>query len=144
MILLYHANKINLSIYLDHGTGIHHRLINVSELAESLGPEYCSTLLGYYVFSGEDYTSAFKGKGKIMPLKKLQKYPKLHKAFSQLGTSWLVTEELQQEIESFTCIMYGYTKIKSVDAVRVKMLRKMVGADNVLDSNTLVSVKVWI
>ena len=141
MILLYHANKIILSIYLDHGTGIHHRLINVSELAESLGPEYCSTLLGYYVFSGEDCTSAFKGKGKIMPLKKLHKYPKFHKAFSQLGTSWLMTKELQQEIESFTCIMYGYTQMKSVDVEGSKILQKMVGADNILDSKFKVDLE---
>ena len=30
-------------------------------------------LLGLYVFTGEDVTSAFKGKGKGGPLKKLQK-----------------------------------------------------------------------
>ena len=99
MLLLYQASKINLSIYLDHGTGIHRSVINVSELADSLGPEYCNTMLGYYVFYGEDCTSAFKGKAKVSPLKKLQKYPKFHKAFSQLGTSWLVTDELQQELE---------------------------------------------
>lgn len=105
MILLYHASRINLSIYLDHGTGMHHKLINVSELAVLLGPYYCSTLLGYYVFSGEDCTSAFKGKGKVNPLRKLQKNPEFHKAFSQLGTLWLVTEKLQQEMESFMCVM---------------------------------------
>ncbi len=67
MILLYHASKINLSIYLDHGSGKHRILINVTELSESLGPDYCSTLLGFYVFTGEDCTSAFKGKGKVNP-----------------------------------------------------------------------------
>ena len=107
MILLYHASRINLTIYLDHGTGMHRRLINVSKLAESLGTEYCSTLLGFYVFSGEDCISAFKGKDKVTPLKKLQKNPKYQRAFSHLGKDWLVTDELQQEMESFTCIMYG-------------------------------------
>ena len=72
MILLYHASKINLRIYLDHGTGMNRRLINVSELAESLGNEYCSTLLGYYVFSGKDCTKAFKGKGKVNALNIMQ------------------------------------------------------------------------
>ena len=140
MILLYHASRINLTIYLDHGTGIHRRLINVSELAESLGPEYCSTLLGFYVFSGEDCTSAFKGKGKVNPLKKLQKNPKYQRAFRQLGESWLVTDEVQQEMESFTCTMYGHVRIKSVDAVRAKMLRKMVGAEQVLNSKSKVDL----
>ncbi|XP_034071336.1 uncharacterized protein LOC117545602 [Gymnodraco acuticeps] len=36
MILLYHASRINLSIYLDHGSGKHRTLINVTELSESL------------------------------------------------------------------------------------------------------------
>lgn len=80
-ILLHHAHSINLTIYLDTGSGKHRRLVNVTELAESLGSDYCSTLLGYYVFSGEDCTSAFKGKGKVAPLKKLQKNPKFHTAF---------------------------------------------------------------
>ena len=63
MILLYNASKINFSIYLDHGSGKHCILINVTELSESFGPDYCSTLLGFYVFTGEDCTSALKRKG---------------------------------------------------------------------------------
>jgi len=80
-ILLHHANSIHLSIYLDTGTGKHRHLINVSELAEAKGPEHCTTILGLYVFTGEDVTSAFKGKGKVGPLKKLQSNPKYHAAF---------------------------------------------------------------
>ena len=83
-ILLHHSHSIKLAIYLDTGTGKHRRLINVTELGESLGREYCSTLLGFYVYSGEDCTSAFKGKGKVTPLKKLQKNPKYH-----LGFRWV-------------------------------------------------------
>uniref|UniRef100_UPI00358E00C9 uncharacterized protein isoform X5 n=1 Tax=Myxine glutinosa TaxID=7769 RepID=UPI00358E00C9 len=146
MILLYHTSRINLCIYLDHGSGKHRTLINVTELSESLGPDYCSTLLGFYVFTGEFLlgiysTSTFKGKGKVNPLKKLQKNPKLHNAFRQLGADWLVTDELQQEMESFTCIMYGQARMTSVDAVRVKMLKIMVGADKVLDSKSKVDLE---
>ena len=80
-ILLHHAHSVSLNIYLDIGMGKHRQIINVTELAKSLEPEYCTTLLGFYVFSGEDCTSAFKGKGKVAPLKKLQKNPKYQKAF---------------------------------------------------------------
>lgn len=86
--------------------------------------------------SGEDCTSAFGGRGGVAPLKKLQKNPKYQRAFSQLGEDWLVTDELQQEMESFTCIMYGNGQIKSVDAVRAKMLKKMVVTEKVLDSRS--------
>ena len=80
-ILLYHAHTITLTIFLDIGSGKHRKLINLTEFAKSKGAEYCSTLLGLYVFTGEDVTSAFSGKGKVTPLKKLQKNPKYHNAF---------------------------------------------------------------
>lgn len=80
-ILLHHAQSITLTIYLDTGTGKHRKIVNISELAESKGAEYCTTILGLYVFTGEDVTSAFKGKGKVGPLKKLQSNPKYHAAF---------------------------------------------------------------
>ena len=80
-ILLYHSHFINLTVYLDTGTGKHRRIINVTELGKTLKIDYCNALLGFYVFSGEDCTSAFKGKGKVTPLKKLQKHPKYFHTF---------------------------------------------------------------
>ena len=44
------------------------------ELAERRAAEYCIAILGLYVFTGEDATSAFKGKGKVGPLKKLRNH----------------------------------------------------------------------
>ena len=74
-ILLYHAHNIDLTIYLDTGSGKHRRVINVTEQAQLLGEPYCAALLGLYVWTGEDATSAFKGKGKVGPMKKLEKNP---------------------------------------------------------------------
>ena len=87
--------------------GKHRQIINVTELAKSFEPEYCTTLLGLYIFSGEDCTSVFKGKGKVGPLKKLQKNPKYQKAFRQLGDDWTVKPEVMADVEAFTCLMYG-------------------------------------
>ena len=84
VILLYHAHKIKLTVYLDTGSGKHRQFINISELAESLGEDYCVTLLRFYVFRGENCTSAFKGKGKVGTLRKLEKNPKYHSAFRKL------------------------------------------------------------
>ena len=64
MILLHHAHSIALTIDTDIGTGKHRQIMNVSELAESFGDDYCATLIGLDVFTGEDVTSAFRGKGK--------------------------------------------------------------------------------
>ena len=84
VILLFHARTIKLTVYLDNKSAKHRRLRNISELAQSLGEEYCATLLGFYVFSGEDCTSAFKGNGQVGPIKKLHKNPRFHNAFRQL------------------------------------------------------------
>ena len=69
-ILLLHAHDLTITIYLDTGTGKHRKLINIGELADELGKDWSATILGFYVFSGEDCSSAFKGKGEVTPLKK--------------------------------------------------------------------------
>lgn len=79
------------------------------------------------MFSDEDYTSAFKGKGNVAPLKKLQKNPKYHNVFKKLVDDWTVKPEVMADLEAFTCLMYGQARETSVDAVRGKMLIKMVG-----------------
>uniref|UniRef100_UPI00358FB7B0 uncharacterized protein n=1 Tax=Myxine glutinosa TaxID=7769 RepID=UPI00358FB7B0 len=136
VILLYHAHAIKLTVYLDTGSGKHRQLVNLSELAESLGEDYCATLLGYYVFSREDCTSAFKGKGKVGPLKKLEKNPRFHKAFRQLGNNWIINPLVLKQLEQFTCLMYGQSRDSSVDVVRAKLLRKMVGVNEKLTSKS--------
>lgn len=132
VILLYHAHAIKLTVYLDTGSGKQRQLINVSELAQSLGEDYCATLLGFYVFTGEDCTSAFKGKGKVGPLKKLEKNPRFHKVFRELGNDWSINGLMLNQLEQFTCLMYSQSRDLSVDAVRSKMLRKMVGENEKL------------
>ena len=139
-ILLFHANSINLIIYLDTGTGKNRKLINVSEIAKDKGQEYCSTMLGLYDFSGQDAISAFKGKGKVGPLKKLTKNPKYMKAFQRLGDDWTVDDTVYKDLEAFTCLMYGYPREKSVNVVRSKMLKKMVGVNEKLTLNSKVDL----
>lgn len=140
VILLYHAHAIKLTIYLDTGSGKHRQLINLSDLAASLGESYCSALLGFYVFTGEDCTSSFKGKGKVGPLKKLEKNPRFHRAFQQLGEDWNVKPHVLKEVEQFTCLMYGQNRESYVDSVRIKLLRKMVGEDEKLTPKSKVDL----
>ena len=140
VILLYHAHTIKMTVYLDTGSGKHRKLINITELAQSLGEDYCATLIGFYVFSGEDCTSAFKGKGKVGPLKKLEKNPKFHKAFQNLGNDWIVNHQVLKELEEFTCVIYGQGRDSSVDVVRAKLLRKMVGENEKLSSKSKIDL----
>ena len=112
----------------------------MSDLAASLGESYCKTLLGFYVFTGEDCTSSFKGKGKVAPLKKLEKNPRFHKCFQQLGDDWNVNADVLKEVEKFTCLMYERSRETSVDGARVKLLRKMVGDGEKLTSKSKVDL----
>ena len=59
-ILLHFAHVISPTIFLDVSTGKHCQIVNVSELSELKGADYCIMVLGLYVFTGEDVTSAVR------------------------------------------------------------------------------------
>ena len=141
-IILYYAHMINLTVYLDTGFGKHRKLIDVSAIACSFGEDYCNSLLGIYVYTGEDCTSAFKGKGKVGPIKKLQKNPRFLKTFQNLGVDWNVKPDLYEQLEEFTCLMYGYQREKNLNEVRTIMLTKMVGNDEQINSKSKVNLSL--
>ena len=114
----------------DTGRGDKRRLINITDLAADQTPRYCETLLGLHCFTGEDANCAFKGKGKVGPLKKLLKKHKYMDTFIKLGTNWEPDEKTVAELEEFTCNIYGYPNTKSVNKVCSAMLKKMTGGNN--------------
>ena len=114
------------------GVGKQRHIVDVTSVARTLGRDHCKALMGLYCFTGEDCTSAFKGKGKIGPLKKLQKYPRFQTAFKQLSVYWRVKDKLYDCLQEFVCLTYGYPHISSVDEVRTPMLQKMAGAEETL------------
>ena len=102
------------------------RILKVTDLAQDFRQDWCSTLLSLNVFMGENCMSAFKGKRKVCPPKKLIKHPKYQSHFKQLDEKWFVAEETYEMIEAVLCLMYGYAKCKLINQVRSKMLKKMV------------------
>ena len=48
--------------------------------------------------------------------------------------------EVQEQLEAFTCAMYGQAREKSVDLVRSKLLKKMVGEDSTLNTKSKVDM----
>ena len=66
-ILLYFAKSFSIDILMDTGE----KLINISHLADNYSQEYIAALLALHAFTGADYTSVFKGKEKIRPIKLL-------------------------------------------------------------------------
>ena len=72
-ILLHHASTFpTVTILFDTGTGNKQRLLNISELANMLTPEYSTTLMALHIYTACDTTSASRGLGKVKPLKALQ------------------------------------------------------------------------
>ena len=53
----------------------------MTNLATTLTADWCEALLALHVFTGEDVTSAFYGRGKTGPLEKLTDNEKYHQAF---------------------------------------------------------------
>ena len=86
--------------------------------------------MALHCFTGVDSNCAFKGKGKVGPLKKLLKKPKFMDTFRDLGTNWEVTSKTMLQLEEFVCFMYGHSKTKSLDQARFIMLHKATGGNN--------------
>ena len=139
-ILLSYAASFDLTIFLDTGVGNKRRLIDVSAMASYLGEDYSNALLGLYIFTGEDANCAFKGKGKITHLKKFNKKPRYHSAFQRLGNEWNLSEDVIKSLERFTCEMYGYPKLSSINSIRSAMIRKMVGEGETINQSSKIDL----
>jgi len=118
-ILLHYALTLkDVVILFDTGTGNKQRLINITELAEGYTQNHCTALMCLHAYTRCDTTSAFKGVGKVRPLKALQKTPKFAAVLSRLGEEWNITEDLINDLEDFTCAIYGRARVHKVDELR--------------------------
>ena len=57
------------------------------------------------VQNGGFVRSAFKGNGKVGPLKKLDKNPRFHDAFMKLGEEWNLESYVKKQLEEYSCLM---------------------------------------
>lgn len=86
--------------------------------------EYRAALLGSHAYCGCDSTCAFKGKGHVKPLKTLEKMPRYVAALANLGMSWSVPQNIIDDMEEFTCAMYGKARFSSVNDLRLFRIKK--------------------
>ena len=97
------------------------RYIDVRKLFNRLEEDFSRALPALHVFTGSGYTAAFSRKGKIRPLKILEKDKTAQIVFGDIGFSDDIQEEV---IENFTCTLYGKPKLNSVIEVRLKLFLK--------------------
>ena len=81
-------------------------------------------LPAFVVFTGSYYTAAFSRKGKIRPLKALEKDKTAQTVFGDMGFCDDIQEEELKVIENFTCAIYGKPKFNTVSEVRLELFLK--------------------
>ena len=86
--------------------------------------DHSAALPGLHAYSGRDTTSAFKGRGKVKPIKSMQQNDKIVATLARLCGSWDVSEDLMKDLEEFTCSLYGRQQFKHVDDLRFFMLQE--------------------
>ena len=103
-----------------------------------LSPIQCLALSGVHAFSGNDYISILFGKGKQTFWKTVIKSDEFIELFSSLGNSYQLPSELEQKLEKFICILYGFKTLNLVNEVRKCMfLQKYENHRNSFNFNVL-------
>ena len=131
IITLSCLSPITSDLFLQTGKRDKRRIINLQAIKESLDGEipeteeysiddFMSALPGLHSFTGCDSTSAFSGKGKVKALKLMINSARFVTLFQHLGTSWDLEEEINKELEIFTCRLYG-SSLDNINDVRYKV-----------------------
>ena len=82
-------------------------------------------------FVGCDSTSSFHGKGKKTAWKTLVAFPEFAESFSMLGRE-IPPSDLVNELNKFTCLMYGDKTSTNVDDCRYSLFKSGKCSDDVL------------
>ena len=117
IIALSKTTEISSNMYMLTGVKNARRIIDLGAVANyvynTLNKSSCEkakvldALLGYHCFTGCDSISSFAGRGKIKPLKLMLSANHYVEAFSSLGTTNTVLNEVSTELQRFVCHMYG-------------------------------------
>ena len=83
------------------------RYIDVRKLFNKLEKDLCRALPAFHVFTDSDYTAAFSRKGKIRPLKTLEKDKTVQTVFGDMEFPDDIQEGEFKVIEKFTYALYG-------------------------------------
>ena len=118
--MLAHSHVLLSKLWLEIGVSANNSrcYIQVSKLAETLGQRTCKALLGLHAFTGFDYTASFLRKGKVRPLALIERVANFTMAFSRLGDSPDLPDDLVLSVEVFVCSLYGKPKMASVNDAR--------------------------
>ena len=100
------------------------RYININQIHNHFGVGFYTARPAFHAFSGCDYTTSFNRKGKIRPMKLLEKNEIVQQVFSKLHDWDAITEEDIQIVEGLVCAMYGKKRFQSVDELHLELFLK--------------------
>ena len=106
----------------------------MSSLAKGLTQKYCTALLALHALTGSDTTSAFKGKGKLKTMTLLKGNHSFIETFASFGVSWKVPAHTLAQLEEFNCLVYNRKNFKTVDDLRLSMLKEECGDEEINSS----------
>ena len=89
-----------------------------------LDDEIVESLIGFHAFTGNDFVSSFFKKGKLSCFKVMEGDSHLRSAFTQLGSSWDLSDDTYDGLQSFVIKLYRTKKVKTVDEARYKIFKK--------------------
>ena len=106
-------------------------MINISHLADNYCQEHIAAVLVLHAFTGADCTSAFKGKGKVRPMKLLSQKSKCIHIFGAVGSTWTLGDgHIVHNMDEFTCRWYGVgPRVKQVDVARDIKVKNICGSN---------------
>ena len=93
-------------MYVKCGTQTRTRYVSISSLVGAVGGKLCKCLIGMHGFTGCDNVSAFAGRGEITALRLVKQQKSYEEFFKQLGMEWVLSNELFQSLQEFTCKLY--------------------------------------
>ena len=107
-------------IYLDYSTGKARKYFKLASI--DMSDEHKSSLIGFHAFTGNGYVSSIFRKSKKTCWKVLKKNNRFVRAFSSLGSTWDLDEQLIALLEEYMCNLFGRKK-KDIDLVRYETFR---------------------
>jgi hypothetical protein len=89
VIMLTRAHDLPAQLWLDVGVSASNtkRYVDVSKLAQAMGPKLCGAIAGLHAFTGYDYNPIFLCKGKVCPLALIEKNQKFKMASSNFAAA---------------------------------------------------------
>jgi hypothetical protein len=122
-------------VYYDYGVGKNRKSVCLSDY--QVPPDEREALIGFHAVTGNDYTSAFFGKGKNKCWKIMKGKQEFVTAFQEMGNGWTLSENSIDSFEKFVCKLYGSKKIRVNDAHYELFQKKYVKENKVIDLSLL-------